>query len=151
MYIIKTAFWLSLVILLLPIDEDNATVNEVNVDARPAITATDAVGAAISTIGDAADICDRQPHVCETGSAAWDVFQRKAIHVIDMVYRWGTGAEEAEPGMETVPYQISENATPVYTGSSTTAQPAQDSGSQNTLRLDDLIPEWTGPAKNERA
>lgn len=63
-FLIRTAFWFSLVLLFLPIwpgAEDT--------DSRP-VGAIEALSAAQRAVGDLAGICERQPEVCETGKEA---------------------------------------------------------------------------------
>ncbi|WP_157015065.1 DUF5330 domain-containing protein [Mesorhizobium xinjiangense] len=63
-FLIKTAFWLSLVLLLLPFglggtDSDGQTIGPLQ-----------AFGAAREALADLSQICERKPGVCEAGRAA---------------------------------------------------------------------------------
>ena len=65
-FIIRSIFWLSLVLLLLPIGgtggQDSAET--------PQVGALQALGAAREAITDMIGICERKPEVCATGRAA---------------------------------------------------------------------------------
>ena len=169
MYIIRTAFWLSVVILLLPADVgDQAQGNEPSANAQ--VSATDTIGAALSAAGDIAGLCSRQPDVCETGSAAWQTFQSKARYGAELLYDWAAGedtpADAAAPdsevkrmqtsarngGVTSRIFSMSENTAPIHTGS--TMVPANGDKrqkSQNTLGIEDLIPQWEGPSASPKA
>lgn len=62
-FLIKTAFWFSLVLLLLPISPEGT-------DPEATVDPLEAVFAARAAISDVSSMCDRQPDVCETGRAA---------------------------------------------------------------------------------
>jgi hypothetical protein len=170
MYVIRTAFWLSVVILLLPADTDDHA-EQIEQSQNERVSAGETIGAAISAAGDIAGLCARQPEVCETGSAAWQTFQNKARYGFELLYNWAGGDEptdedgEATEGGQTnasnnagLPRAIvvSENTAPLHTGSADTrritpAAGGNDAKSQNTLKIEDLIPQWKGPGKNTRA
>ncbi len=165
MYIIRTAFWLSVVIMLLPADTDTPE-SQVEQSQNEQLSATETIGAALSAAGDIAGLCARQPEVCETGSAAWHTFQSKARYGVELIYDWANGEEAGdEAGEQTnahyntdLPHAIvvAENTAPVHTGSTdqpriTPAGGKKDEKSQNTLKIEDLIPQWNGPGANTRA
>jgi hypothetical protein len=160
MYIIRTVFWLSVVVLLIPSGNPEQSDAAPAAEDQSAVSTGEAVNAALSTIGDVASLCERQPDVCEVGSAAWDVFQRKAQYGFNLIYRWTTGSGEPQhtanwDGSATYLIQVSDATEQLHTGStdqegtptSTTSAPP----SQNTLQIEDLIPAWGGPYVQERA
>lgn len=63
-FLIKSAFWLSLVLLLIPFG--GAENNE----GQPTVGAIEAFFAARAAIGDMAGLCERQPDVCDVGRSA---------------------------------------------------------------------------------
>ncbi len=67
-FLIRAAFWFSLVLLFLPI-----WPSAPETDDQP-VGAIRALSAAQEAVGDLAGICERKPDVCETG--------RKAVHTI---------------------------------------------------------------------
>lgn len=78
MFLLRTAFWLSLVIFLLPADSESGA------DA-PRVTAFQAISAAQTAISDLSQFCTRNPDVCVTGSAAFGVFADKMRYGAKMV------------------------------------------------------------------
>lgn len=167
MYIIRTAFWLSVVILLLPADTD-APENQAAEVTNEQISATQTLGAALSAAGDIAGLCARQPEVCETGSAAWQTFQNKARYGVELLYDWASGSDEdgehADEMQTNAQFDarlpnaivVADNTAPIHTGSTDSQRVApagdkKDAKSQNTLKIEDLIPHWMGPGKSTRA
>lgn len=61
MFLIRMAFWFSLVLLLMPLDPAGSSSG---------VSPLQAFFAAQEAINDAAGICERKPDVCETGKAA---------------------------------------------------------------------------------
>lgn len=176
MYIIRTVFWLSLLVFLLPIGEDAPEQAQQGSAPQNSLSAGDALGAAMSTVKDVAGLCERKPDVCDAGSAAWETFQRKARYGVNAIYQWANGEGAApenqlvEPGEDraagmtdmTAAFQVADTTTPLHTGAvnpnaqvdveTETDRPNVDrSNSQNTLTIEDLIPEWSGPGRQTRA
>jgi len=156
MFIIRTAFWLSVVVLLLPIGGENQESPSGEPVEQTNLSAGDAINAAIATVGDVAGLCQREPEVCDAGSAVWQTFQMKARYGAEMLYRWANGDDEVETQasvrQDNGRRYANQQAAPVYTGS-TSKRTANNNGSrsQNTLKIEDLIPEWKGPPKQTRA
>jgi hypothetical protein len=63
-FLIRAAFWFSLVLLLLPFGAGSGTSGDDNVGPIQALLA------ARDAVGDIAGMCDRRPDVCETGKQA---------------------------------------------------------------------------------
>ena len=66
MFLIRTAFWLSVVVLLLPADPETG-------ERAPRVHALEALAAARTTVTDLSAFCDRNPGVCVTSGAAFEV------------------------------------------------------------------------------
>ena len=96
-FVIKSAFWLSLVLLLIPIGG--------NEEGEPTIGAVEAFLAAQAVVGDVAGLCERKPEACEVG--------KEALHTIGV--RAKEGARIAY-GMLDEHFSEGE-AQPVHTGS----------------------------------
>ena len=79
-FLIRTAFWFSLVLLALPLGgaADRADQQQVN-----AIEALIAAGEAVTDI---AGMCDRKPEVCETGRSAISTIGVRAREVSRIAY-----------------------------------------------------------------
>ncbi|HEY5817349.1 MAG TPA: DUF5330 domain-containing protein [Mesorhizobium sp.] len=74
-FLIRIAFWFSIVLLFLPIWPSGE-----GTDSQP-VGAISAISAAQQAVGDLAGICERKPDVCETG--------KKAVHTITVRAREG--------------------------------------------------------------
>ena len=70
MFLIRAAFWLSLVVFLLPADPQTG-------EQAPRVTAMEALVAARAAVVDLSDFCDRNADVCTTGSNAFQLFADK--------------------------------------------------------------------------
>jgi len=82
MGIIRAAFWLSALIMLLPADKDSGAE-------APSVGVIDALVAAKSTVGDFSQFCTRNPGVCVTGSGVFAIFTEKArtgIRIVSHVF-----------------------------------------------------------------
>jgi hypothetical protein len=115
MFLIRTAFWLAVVIMLIPVDDKSATAQAT---AGDAIGAFEAASAAQATIKDMSGFCGRNPAACEIGGRIGTTFMLKAR----------TGARLA--------YQFFDEKL------SGTAAASVDHG---TLSASDLAPNWHGP------
>lgn len=70
-FLIRSAFWLCLVILLIPGDPESGS-------AAPRVTLGQAFSAAGATIYDLSGFCGRNPEACETGGMALAMIGEKA-------------------------------------------------------------------------
>jgi hypothetical protein len=125
MFLIRTAFWLMIIILLLPTDDRQRS---------------EVYGTAEAAVKDVTGFCERNPEPCAKGRDVFDVFLQKAefgAHLLmDFITdRTGGGDEPA--------------ASWPSTGASTEAAPAPASwetgGSQDTLSPEDREAAWSGP------
>lgn len=91
MFLVRTAFWLLLVLAFLPIERPSP-------DDTASFSAVDAFFAARSTISDMAGFCDRNPDACETGIETARVIGDRAQTGAVAVYRYFTG--DVETAME---------------------------------------------------
>ena len=80
-FLLRAAFWLSIVIVLLP-TPDSVKMPESNVGAAQAVSAASA------TMSDMRQFCARQPDACEVGSAALTQFGHKAQASAKWVYEF---------------------------------------------------------------
>jgi len=124
-FLLRTAFWLSVVVLLLPTPESMKTPDGVG--------AAKAVSAASATVSDMGQFCTRQPDACEVGSQALTQFGHKAQASAKWVYDLLTeklGDNTARPAKAT---------------------PADLEGSQNTLTASDTAPAFRGQVRQAEA
>src|SRR4029078_5031944 len=67
LFLLRMAFWLGLVLVVLPRDKTPES------DKRPQIGASEAVQAATAAVSDMGQFCKRQPTACEVGGQAANV------------------------------------------------------------------------------
>ncbi len=102
-FLMRTAFWLTLVLVLIPLgsDEDSTPVETVN--------PVSAYLAAQATVSDIGSFCSRNPDACETGGEALSAIGSRARDGARIVYQFLDQQMANEPGQE-----------PIVTGSTTT-------------------------------
>jgi len=127
-FLIRTAFWLSIVVMLLPTPE-SAKVPEANFSTGQAISAASA------TVSDMGQFCSRQPQACEVGSSMLSYLGHKAVASAKWAYEAMTSKSESGPTAlaKTQPRVIDID------------------GSQNTLTASDTAPGWRGPVRQAEA
>ena len=79
-FLIRMAFWFSLVLLMLPLNPVDGS------DPGDTVGPIQAFFAAREAVGDLAGMCERKPEVCDTGSAALHTIgnrARAAYQIID--------------------------------------------------------------------
>jgi hypothetical protein len=125
MFLLRSAFWLTIVILLIPADPDTGEA--------PRVTLVNAVSAVRATVADFSGFCDRNPDVCLTGSAAIQLVGEKAEDGIELIYHYlgGTGESGAGGGIDMAP-----------------GAPEEVRG---TLTTDDVALPWRGDAPDDPA
>ena len=128
-FLIRTAFWLSIVVMLLPTPQSMKTP-ESNVGA------TQAISAASATVSDMRQFCARQPDACEVGSQALTQFGHKAQASAKWVYDFLT--EKLGDNTASIARQPK-------------AAPAELDGSQNTLTASDTAPAFRGSLRQAEA
>jgi Family of unknown function (DUF5330) len=84
MFLLRTAFWLSVVIFLIPVDHAAEQQAEA-VKAQP-IGALEAASAAQATLSDMSGFCGRNPTACEIGGRVATTFMLKAQTGARLVY-----------------------------------------------------------------
>ena len=80
-FLLRLAFWLGLVLVLLPRDKTPES------EKVPEISASDAVSAATATINDMGQFCKRQPAACEVGGQAATAIGQRAIDGARKIYQ----------------------------------------------------------------
>jgi hypothetical protein len=133
MSLLRTAFWICVVIVVVPIGQSGTDDG-----ARPAGDkglARQAFGAAQTAVSDLASFCERNPDVCETGAVALARFREKATATAGFVYR-------AIAGSDAGPASKPDRTVPASAG--TRAPSARD-----TLHPSDLETPWKGPDQGD--
>src|SRR3978361_905708 len=121
-FLLRMAFWLGLVLVLLPRDKTP------ELGKLPQLGASEAVSAASAAVSDMSQFCKRQPAACEVGGQAASVLSQRA-----------------QDGARKLYQIITDKKSPDHTGSigggDMEAQLAE-AGPRDTLTQDDLIVDW---------
>jgi hypothetical protein len=119
MFLIRVAFWLGLVVLLLPTDARQ--------QAR-------LYSAAANTVERVTTFCDRSPKVCAAGAELWAAFLKKAEFGVRLAVDLATSSthKEADP--------------PAEVSGHTGRVPVRAPQPRGTLTPRDLAPAWRGEA-----
>lgn len=123
MFLIRVAFWLGLVVLLLPTDERQ--------QAR-------LYGTAVATVERVSTFCERNPQACAVGAEVWATFLRKAEFGARMAIEIVTSSgrrDEERPGPGVQPSSTKRGVDPEARG---------------TLTPADLAPAWRGQVQRTR-
>jgi hypothetical protein len=79
-FLLRTAFWLTVVVLLLPLSPSQRT------GSSSQVSTGDAVSAASAAVSDMRQFCARQPDACVVGSQALTSFGQNARAAAKMLY-----------------------------------------------------------------
>ena len=126
MFLIRTAFWLMIIVLLLPTDDQQRS---------------EVYGTAQAAVNDVATFCDRNPETCARGKDAFSVFVQKAQFgarmLMDLIQdRTGGGGEDTTQSE----FMHSSEADSLVAPAS-----FDMGGSQDTLNPEDREEAWSGP------
>ncbi|MEJ0075959.1 MAG: DUF5330 domain-containing protein [Alphaproteobacteria bacterium] len=121
-FLLRTAFWLSIVIALLPAPE--------SMKPESGVGAAQAVGAASATFSDMSQFCTRQPDACQIGSQALAHFGHKAQASAKWLYDMVTSKSASQTG-------------------AVESKAVAEGDSQNTLTQADAAPAWRGSAQRQ--
>jgi hypothetical protein len=140
MRILRTIFCLAVVTVLMPTPpEDMGGGN------RKSAATGELLSAAVNTVADVNSFCSRQASVCDTANLVAVGLEAKAKYSVRLIYEW---ANESRGG--TVPDQAFETDR-LPTASVEQVAGYSDESSQNTLRVDDLIPDWRDPKQQRQS
>lgn len=82
-FLLRVAFWLSIVVILLPSDPASRKDST-----HAQVSPFEAIGAAQAAVQDARGFCARRPEACEIGSQAFQTFGQKAQHGTKILYEF---------------------------------------------------------------
>jgi hypothetical protein len=124
-FLLRMAFWLGLVLVLLPRERTPES------DKLPQLGASEAVSAATAAVSDMSQFCKRQPAACEVGGQAATVIGQRAQEGARKLYQIITDKRSSD-----------------HTGSIGGVESADASAvgttPRDTLTPDDLQAEWRG-------
>lgn len=137
MFLIRTAFWLLIIILLLPTDSRQQD---------------DVYGTAQAAVKDVTGFCERNPDACVKGMNIFNMLMQKAqfgAHVLVgfIQDKSGSGTEQTESVAaqpEVTDASAPAGADPISWDPSTSGE----ASTQNTLNPEDLQVEWGGPRQS---
>jgi Family of unknown function (DUF5330) len=134
-FLLRMAFWLSIVLILLPSGTQRgpATTSQVG--------AADALSAASATVHDLKGFCTREPDACTVGSQLATTLGYRAQAGAKILYDFLT---DAMAPRETGSLADDSDKSPL-------ANSSPQQASQSTLTPADLSPPWRGPAVRKQA
>lgn len=131
MFLVRAAFWLTLILLILPVDREAAGISD-----GPG--ALETLGAVQSVVSDMRGFCARNPHTCDTGAATFDVLRQKAVYSAGMVQGWLSEPNENQVIPASLP--STDEA-----GPERSAQPAYTQAAARSYVLDARLPASSYP------
>jgi len=126
-FLLRMAFWLGLVLVLLPREKTPES------EKLPQVGASDAVSAATAAVSDMSQFCKRQPAACEVGGQAATVIGHRAQEGARKLYQIITDK------------RASDHTGSIGGNGGADGAPTR-AASGDTLTLDDLQAEWQAPA-----
>jgi Family of unknown function (DUF5330) len=148
-FLLRMAFWLGLVLVLLPREKTPDSVK------LPQINAQEAVQAATAAVSDMSQFCRRQPQACDVGGQAATVIGHRAAEGARKVYQIITDKPEttekiggSEKLIGPVKPGTTDKRAPDHTGSIDEPMVAElppGEAPADTLSSDDLAAEWHLP------
>jgi hypothetical protein len=132
-FLLRLAFWVGLVLVLLPRDKTPDS------DKAPQIGASEAVSAATAAVSDMSQFCKRQPGACEVGGQAATVIGQRAQAGARKLYQIITDKPDKADKSDK-----SDKRVPDHTGSIGGMESAE--AARDTLTPDDIQIEWQGPS-----
>lgn len=139
-FLLRMAFWLGLVLVLLPTDK---TPDQ---DKAAQVGASDAIAAASAAVSDMSQFCTRQPAACAVGGQAATVIGARAQSGAKKVYQFITDKPEKHEKKAPDATDKSDRKAPDHTGSIGPVAGAASEAPHQTLTADDLQIEWQAPS-----
>jgi Family of unknown function (DUF5330) len=134
MFLIRVAFWLSLIILVMPTGSNQVADN------GPQLSTTETLSAAGAAWSDLGQFCARQPDACKVGAQAAHAFGLKAQASAKTVYEFLTEKVRKDEA----PSAKASGAAAAGNAAASANMPA--ASSQSSLTAADKVPAWRGPA-----
>jgi hypothetical protein len=95
MFLIRAAFWLTVVVFLLPADPQSGSQS-------PGVGALQAIDAVSATASDVSGFCGRNPDVCVTASTAGEIFSEKLRYGMRLLQGAFGSHDDAAPSADTL-------------------------------------------------
>ena len=132
-FLLRLAFWVGLVLVLLPRDKSPDS------NKAPQINASEAISAATAAVNDMTQFCKRQPAACEVGGQAATVIGQRAQGGAKKLYQIITDKPEKS--------DKSDKHAPDRTGSIGGMDSDASEAAHDTLTPDDMQIEWQGASQ----
>jgi Family of unknown function (DUF5330) len=143
MRVFRSIFFLGAIAILLPSPPEEAKRGSL-VSSMSEVSAPQMINAASRTVSDMSDFCFRQPTVCVTASFIATKLEAKAKYSAKLIYEWAN--EASSPPVSHEAFEAE--------GLTTASLPrvASNAGEpvQNTLKVEDLIPDWRDPLATKK-
>ncbi len=134
-FLLRMAFWLGLVLVLLPREKTPEA------DKAPQIGASEAVSAATAAVSDMSQFCKRQPAACEVGGQAATAIGQRAQDGARQLYKIITDKKPDQPSVQpNVPGKKPDHTSSVDAEAMVAAASPADA-----LTNDDMAIEWRLP------
>lgn len=127
-FLLRMAFWLCVVCVLLPAFGGSKSAPEAQINAGEAVTL------ATAAVSDARGFCERQPEACAVGGKVAVAIGYKAEAGARTIYEFISDKLTEKPA---APEKAADKATAKFTPASTAAR--------GTLTAEDLAPSWHAP------
>ena len=138
-FLFRMAFWLGLVLVLLPRDQTPES------DKAPQIGAAEAVSAATAAVHDMGQFCKRQPAACEVGGQAATVIGQRAQDGARKLYQIITDKKPEITDKQPASNPAHPRRSPTTPARSTPGPPLTAAPSADALTEDDMAIEWHMP------
>jgi hypothetical protein len=143
-FLLRMAFWLGLVLVLLPRDKTPES------EKLPQVSVSDAVQAATAAVSDMSQFCKRQPQACEVGGQAATVIGVRAEDGARKIYRSITDKKADDNTKKPdADKKANDKKSPDRTGSIGDAgndeAALSDMAPRDTLNAEDLAADWHLP------
>lgn len=139
-FLLRMAFWLGLVLVLLPREKTPEA------DKAPQIGATEAVSAATAAISDVSQFCKRQPAACEVGGHAATAIGQRAQDGARQLYKIITDDKPSDkPKPAGTPDKKPDHTSSIETDDDGDAVVTATAPATDALTEDDVAIEWRMP------
>lgn len=128
MFLIRSVFWVSLIVLMLPVGGNSSS---------------NLVGATKYAFQDMGKFCDRNVDICNIGTEAWKNLKYKAAYSFHAVVDMAKDIKKTNGSEYTPVYNTQKSTWETGSVEKTNAKAVRVVASQNTLRATDLQPQWT--------
>lgn len=136
-FLLRLAFWLGLVLVLLPREKTPES------EKLPQVSVSDAVQAATAAVSDMSQFCRRQPQACHVGGEAATVIGERASEGARQIYQSITADKKSDADSKK---SDADKKAPEHTGSiggpGDPDPAAAETALADTLTSDDLLPKW---------